>query len=425
MIELPSVDRPTVSVVMVVYGGWEWVRKALVALLENTEPCYEVVIVDNASPDGTALQLSAEVSGAIVVLNESNFGFGPGANQGALHAVGRHLLFLNSDAFVQPGWLPPLLEVLDEYPDVAAVAPRLLDVDGRQQEAGGLVGQDGFAGQLGLGDDPNRAEFRFRREIDFSSAAALLVRRSEFLAAGGFHPDYSMGYFEDVDLCLTLWDRGLSTVYEPRSTVVHLRGASGSEGLAQKYALANHAVLMRRWAQVLEGRSALGDLENYPHRLVAARDGRAADRVLFVTTSLPATDESGGESSVLRDLVGLWPHVRFTLLVSESAELTTAAEGWLTMGLEVAVGEDWRAWLTARRFHYSCIVSVGPEPSEELKKDLSETQPQALRAVLPMAEEHWGKGGGRHALVMFMAGLGVAPPEPRLRHGRSSAREAC
>ena len=139
MIRFPSVARPDVSVVMVTYGGWEWVAKALRALAENTPPCYEVVIVDNASPDGTGQELERSVLGATIVRNDRNVGFGAGANQGALHAVGRYLFFLNSDAFPQPGWLPPLVELLDGDPRAGAAAPCLVEPDGTLQEAAGLL----------------------------------------------------------------------------------------------------------------------------------------------------------------------------------------------------------------------------------------------------------------------------------------------
>ena len=117
-LSFPVVPRPAVSVLMATYGGWQWVEKSLRALLENTEPCYEVIVVDNASPDGLADRLEAEVGNIRLLRNGVNRGFGPANNQAANLATGRALVLLNSDAFVHPGWLPPLLEVLDADPDV-------------------------------------------------------------------------------------------------------------------------------------------------------------------------------------------------------------------------------------------------------------------------------------------------------------------
>ena len=113
----PAVDRPALSMIMVTYGGWKWVREALGALIEHTEPCYEVIVVDNASPDETPDRLRDEVEGAKVLFNPGNLGFAAGVNRGVCHATAPFLGLLNSDAMVQPGWLPPLLEGLESIPD--------------------------------------------------------------------------------------------------------------------------------------------------------------------------------------------------------------------------------------------------------------------------------------------------------------------
>jgi GT2 family glycosyltransferase len=407
-VAFPPVERPTVSVVMVVYGGWQWVREALLALIERTPPCYEVILVDNASPDGTGDRLDAEVSGARLVRNADNVGFGAGANQGALHAVGRHLLFLNSDAFVQPGWLPPLLEVLDADPLVAAVTPRLVDPDGTLQEAGGVVARDGFAGQLGMGARADALEFAFRRRIDFSSAAALMVRRRHFVDVGGFHPAYAMGYFEDVDLCLTFWERGLATVYEPRSTVLHLRGASGTEELAQRYALANHSVLMSRWSGELQSRPSLADLPTHPHRRVASRDARATDRVLLLADRGPAQDSGGWDAHVFRLVAWMaegWPTARFTVAVADTDGGRWNPAPLSARGVEVAAGEDWEKWFAGRLFHYSSVMSLGAGAFACFDDVARRTQPQALLALAldrPLHDPAAGRAADGSSVILCL-----------------------
>src|SRR5207245_426270 len=79
------------------------------------------------------------IEGITLLRNPVNLGFGPAVNQAALHARAKYLLLLNTDALVRPGWLPPLRAILDAEPDVAAVAPRLLHLDGTVQEAGSIV----------------------------------------------------------------------------------------------------------------------------------------------------------------------------------------------------------------------------------------------------------------------------------------------
>src|ERR1700694_326625 len=128
-------SAPEVSVVMVTLNAREWTERALRALTEHTKEPYELIVIDNASTDGTR-ELLADMDGARIGLKGSNRGFGGASNLGAMLARSARLVFLNPDAVVQPGWLPPLLETLDSDDDAAAVAPRLLHPDRRLQASG-------------------------------------------------------------------------------------------------------------------------------------------------------------------------------------------------------------------------------------------------------------------------------------------------
>ena len=136
----PSAFAPAgsarVTVVIVTRGAWAWTQRALAALHRYT-PDVEVVIVDNASRDGTPERLVREVEEVRLVANADNVGFARAANQGAELAGGELVAFLNNDALVHDGWLAPLVEAVDRDARVAAAGPRLLNLDGSLQEAGG------------------------------------------------------------------------------------------------------------------------------------------------------------------------------------------------------------------------------------------------------------------------------------------------
>ncbi len=253
VIRFPEVTRPDVTVVMLTYNRWDLTSEALRLLVEVTEPRYEVVIVDNASTDGTVEELE-RVGGARILRNPRNLGFGPANNQGAAMARGRYLLLLNSDAWVRPGWLEPLIELADADPRIAAVAPKLLYPDGRLQEAGSIVWREARVRQYGDGDIPNRPEYNFRRTVDYSSAACLLVRRSAFISVGGFDPRFAPVYCEDVDLCLALAAGPGRVVYQPRSAVEHVRGASSTGTVPGTRIERNRRLLRARWRSVLDRR---------------------------------------------------------------------------------------------------------------------------------------------------------------------------
>lgn len=383
-LRFPAVEEPLVSVVMVTYGNWSLVRASLEALLEQTDPVYELVVVDSASPDETPEKLSAEVEGAVFVLSDENLGFGGGSNRGAEVARGRFLCFLNSDAMVEPGWLEPLVEVLEQDGGAGAVVPMLLNPDGTIQEAGSVIDSVGWSHALGAGESPSAWSHRFRREIDYGSAACLLVERQTFWEVGGFDPAYGLGYFEDVDLCFKLKERGLRTIYEPRSRVVHERHGSGTSQQARQRMEANRAVFYRRWSERLSRRPNLVELPTNAPRLIAARDAEVVDRILVLDDRVPFHDRGSGDprmAKMLYELADLWPAARITLAAADGAEADRYAEPLLARGIEVvAPPVDWQDWFERRMFHYSvAIISRGSNVAR-FAGHLQTTQPQALRA---------------------------------------------
>jgi GT2 family glycosyltransferase len=350
--------------------------------MRNTDPCFEVVIVDNASPDGTAELLGKEVEGATLLFNESNTGFGAACNQGAEAARGQVLCFLNSDALVEPGWLPPLLAML-ERKDVGAAVPMLLNADGTLQEAGSVIDSVGWAIALGGGDDPGRFEYRFAREVDFGSAACMLVRRGDFFEVGGFDSAYEPAYFEDVDLCFKLKERGLRSMYEPRSRVIHVRFGSGNWDAARELMTNNRHLFYRRWAGRLLERPRLLEVASMPRRLVAARDAEALERFLVLDDRVPHTDRGSGDprmAALLTELVELWPASRITLCATHGGEAERYAEPLLAQGIEVvAPPVDWELWFDQRRYHYSVAIVSRGQNWDFFDELLTRTQPQALR----------------------------------------------
>ena len=383
-IRFPQVDEPLVSVVMVTYGNWPLVRSALEKLAQWTEPVYEVIVVDSASPDETPDLLREEVEGAVLVISEENLGFGGGSNLGAERARGRFLCFLNPDAMVEQGWLGPLIEVLERDPTAGAVVPMLLNPDGTIQEAGSVIDSVGWPLAFGRGESADALAHRFRREVDYGSAACVLVRRDEFAEVGGFDPEYGIGYFEDVDLSFTLKERGLKTIYEPRSRVVHELHGSGTSKQAQQRMIANRALFYRRWSDRLSRRPKLIELPTNPARLVAARDAEVVDRILVMDDRVPFHDRGSGDprmAKLLLELVDLWPDARITLAAADSSEAERYAEPLLAAGIEVvAPPVDWAHWFASRMYHYSvAIISRGSNVAR-FGGLLQQTQPQALRA---------------------------------------------
>ena len=369
--------RPAVSVLMTVFGRIDTAIEALQCLATNTDVPFEVVIIDNASPEGGGDVLAAAVSGATLIRNDENLGFGGGNNQAALAARGEVLCLLNSDALVGPGWLPPLLETL-ALPATGAVVPTFLNPDGTLQEAGSVLYADGLTRPIGGGADPNDPAYRFRRVVDYGSAACMVLRRSTFAALGGFDPCYHPAYYEDVEMALALRAAGLVVRYEPRSRITHLQG-SGSNPQAHALSAAHRKVLRGRWGPAL----ALQATQRV--REIAPRDSNQSERLLIVDDRIPNIDHGSGDPRMARFLQTLsdgWPDLHVTFLARDSAGATEYAPIFLDWGIEVVWGvDDWSQWFRDRAGHYTATIISRPSNFHAAARLIDTTQPLAFRVI--------------------------------------------
>jgi GT2 family glycosyltransferase/glycosyltransferase involved in cell wall biosynthesis len=282
----PQVERPEVSIILVTLNKVEYTYGCLKSLLAYADAAYELIMVDNGSTDGT-LDLLSRLQNVTVLRNGANRGFGTACNQGAACARGEHLLFLNNDAELAPRSLSALLETARADPRCGAVGGRLVYPDGRLQEAGSILWNDGTANAYGRNGDPNAPEFSYLREVDFCSGALLLVRRDLFHQLGGFDERFAPIYYEDVDLCVGIRGLGLRVLYQPAGTAQHHEYGTTS-GRATELMQRNHARFVeKRQAEVSRQhpRSA-GSLR--------ARERVARPRLLVVDDRVPTRDAGSG-----------------------------------------------------------------------------------------------------------------------------------
>jgi GT2 family glycosyltransferase/glycosyltransferase involved in cell wall biosynthesis len=288
---LPCSDTPRVSIVIPVYNKIAYTSACLRSLAEHAgATAFEVIVVDDASSDATARRL-ADVAGVRHLRNAQNLGFIGSCNAGAAIARGDYVLFLNNDTVVTAGWLEALVRCIEEAPLAGMVGARLVYPDGRLQEAGGIVFDDASGWNYGRFEDPADSRYAFRREVDYCSGAAILLRRDLFTRLGAFDTRYMPAYYEDTDLAFAVRANGLKVYYEPAATVVHFEGVTSGTDVAsgtKRYQVINREKFLEKWKTALVQQPAPG----MPINLAATH--RAGRRVLIVDATTPTPDQDSG-----------------------------------------------------------------------------------------------------------------------------------
>jgi GT2 family glycosyltransferase/SAM-dependent methyltransferase len=298
-IRFTEAAEPVVSLIVPAYVGADITAACLRSIAECTEgPSYEVIVVDDAGDEDNA-RLWQCVSGAQVLVNDPGIGYLRSVNRGAAAARGRYLVLMNNDVEVEIGWLRALVRRAESAPNVGAVAPQLIYPDGRLQEAGGIIFRDGSGWNYGRGLDAERYEFNFMREVDYGSAACLLVRADLFAQVGGYDERFLPMYYEDADLCFSLRDAGYRVLYEPSARVVHHEGASAGTDLTsggKRHQELNRPKFVEKW------RAQLEHGQQHPGESNVLRASRRGDglRVLVIDHRLPTPDHDAGSLRMMR-----------------------------------------------------------------------------------------------------------------------------
>ena len=295
-IELQCPESPEVSIVIPVYGNCHLTLHCLKSLAAITdERPFEVIVVDDASPDDSGNVLSA-IRGIRYLRNEDNLGFLRSCNRGAAEARGQYLLLLNNDTLVQDGAIDALAATFELHTDAGLVGAKLYFNDGSLQEAGGIVFSDGSALNYGRDDDPRKPEYNYVRDTDYCSGAAIMLPLALWRELGGFDEYYARAYYEDTDLAFRVREAGYRVLYQPFAKIIHSEGATSGTDLSQgekRYQAENRHRFLKRWRKTL-GASHLAP--NSPADL--AKNRGATGRALILDWAIPMPDHDSGSVDI-------------------------------------------------------------------------------------------------------------------------------
>ena len=296
MIEGGEGGGARVSVVIPNWNGGEMLAEVLRGLAEQEFDSFEVIVVDDASTDGSLEHARQECRPFRAVELERNQGFAAAANAGAAAATGELIAFLNNDAVPEPAWLQELVDCVDRHPEAAAGDSKLYRrgsdrvIDG----AGDAFtwGLKAYRRGSGTRDD---GQYSREEQILLASGAACLWRADAFRRLGGFVEEF-FAYYEDVDLSLRARRAGYEIWFAPSAVAWHAGGASTA---AARREFAGFMAVRNRWATIVRNvpawwltrrapAVALGELSLAASAL-AAGEGRHYVRALRAGfASLPA-----------------------------------------------------------------------------------------------------------------------------------------
>ena len=227
---------PRISVLILTHNNRVVTQACLHNLFRNTtHPNLEVVVVDNASTDGTPEWLkffSDSHPEMRLILNDENRGFSAGNNQAVSESTGEYLVFLNNDTLVPAGWLEGLLAHLRADPTAGLVGPV---TNSTSNEARMYVDYTSPGEMEALAAHLRRTQAGRSFEIRMLALYCVMVRRAEFLAAGGLDERYGRGMFEDEDLALAYRQRGLRSICALDVFVHHFWRASFAQMQDEAY----------------------------------------------------------------------------------------------------------------------------------------------------------------------------------------------
>ena len=373
-------DIPRVSIVIPAYNEYRMTVFCLQSLLNTTTGVdYEVIFADDASTDLTST-IGERIKGIEIVRADENQGFVNNCRNGASHARGEYLLFLNNDTAFTDGWLSNLVAVLDADPKVGIVGPMLLFGNGRLQEAGGIIWNDASGWNYGRMDDPGRPEYNYLKETDYVSGACLLIRQALWEELGGFDQRYVPAYYEDTDLCFSVRAAGYKVLYQPASKIYHFEGISNGTDLSsgvKKYQVENRGKFLAKWATTLQ-------LENFPNaqRVFLARD-KSRDRrtVLVIDHYVPSYDKDAGSRST-------WQYLHLMVEMGYNVKFIGAnffphqpyTRELQSLGVEVLVGEkmarNFSTWLNENAVYIDAVYLHRPHIAEQFSRVLKEMNPK-------------------------------------------------
>lgn len=228
---------PSVAVVVLSWNGKKFLERFLPPLLTTTYPNASLYVADNASTDDSVKFASDNFPGIKIIRIEKNCGFAEGYNIALKQVEADYCVLLNQDVEVTPGWIEPVIGLMERDRHIAACQPKIRSYSNKQifeyaGAAGGFLDKYGYSfcrGRFFNVTEIDAGQYDASSEIVWATGACMFLRSKLYHEMGGLDGDF-FAYFEEIDLCWRLKNAGYSIRYCPDSAVFHVGSGSLSRG---------------------------------------------------------------------------------------------------------------------------------------------------------------------------------------------------
>lgn len=230
-----------IAVVILNWNGAQFLRDFLPIVIRHSAGVAEVIVADNASVDGSPDLLKKEFPDTRLISLDKNYGFAEGYNRALAQVDADYFVLLNSDIEVTPGWIEPVIAMMEKDPLIAAAQPKLLSWHERHKfeyagAAGGFIDRLGYPfcrGRVFLNLEEDHGQYDDEKEVFWATGACLFVKAKMWKECGGLDPDF-FAHMEEIDFCWRLKNLGYKVMYTPSSTVYHIGGGTLPKSSSRK-----------------------------------------------------------------------------------------------------------------------------------------------------------------------------------------------
>lgn len=232
---------PSVAIVILNWNGKHYLQRFLPSVLASTYTDYKVIVADNASTDDSIQWLREKYPQVERITLQQNFGFAKGYNEALKQVTADYCVLLNSDVEVQPGWIEPVIELMENDVSIGACQPKILMESNRSLfeyagAAGGWIDALGYPfarGRIFDVCEKDSGQYDNSERIFWASGAAMFVRSAAYHECGGLD-DYFFAHMEEIDLCWRMQLAGYHVMVCPASVVYHVGGGTLPKGNKRK-----------------------------------------------------------------------------------------------------------------------------------------------------------------------------------------------